>query len=101
MESMADCSDNLTSLTSDEDQADGRILHLGEFDHEHESLLGVGPEQLLPQVADRLDTSHQVHSRGTVFDGHGAGLQGLELRGEFKANHDITSCGGNQLGVKL
>lgn len=37
-------------------------LYLGEFDHEHEGLLRVGPGQLLPQLADRLDTRHQVHS---------------------------------------
>lgn len=65
-------------------RADGRSPYLGELDHKHESLLRVRPEQLLPQLVDRLDTGHQIHSRRTVLYGHGARLQGLELSGRFE-----------------
>lgn len=59
--------------------------HLSDFHHEHEGLLRIRPEELLPQLANRLDTRHQVHGWGAVFDWRSTSLQGLELWGETNA----------------
>lgn len=72
-------------------------MHLGDFDHEHESLLGVRPGQLFPQLADGLDARHQVHCRGAVFYWYNTSLQWLELRRRkgLKIYIDIFLCGRN------
>lgn len=62
-------------------------VYLCELDHEHEGLLRVRPGQLLPQLADRLNTGHQVHCRRTMLNGHRASLKGLQLRGHGSFKH--------------
>lgn len=55
------------------------VPDLSDFDHDHEGLLRIRPEELLPHLAYRLNTCHQIHSWRAMFYWCSTTLQGLEL----------------------
>lgn len=55
------------------------VPDLSDFDHDHEGLFRIRPEKLLPHLAYRLDTWHQINSWRAMFNWCSTSLQGLEL----------------------